>query len=63
MSPRETSPRRFADILRPQRNAEVMFAEVEGIDLQARRLTVNTVGLHSEIGYDSLILATGADQS
>ena len=51
------------DVLRRQRNATVMLGEVEGIDLQARRLTVNTVGLHSEIGYDSLILATGADQS
>jgi len=51
------------DILRRQRNATVMFGEVEGINVQARRLTVNTVGLRSEIGYDSLILATGADQS
>jgi NADH dehydrogenase len=50
-------------VLRRQRNTTVMFGEVEGIDLQARRLTVNTVGLRSEIGYDSVILATGADQS
>ena len=34
-----------------------------GIDLAARRLTVNTLGLRSEIPYDSLIIATGADQS
>lgn len=51
------------DILRRQRNTRVVFGEVEGIDLQARLLTVDTVGLRSEIGYDSLILATGADQS
>jgi NADH dehydrogenase len=51
------------DILRRRRNTKVMFGEVEGIDLQTRRLTVNTVGRRSEIGYDSLILATGADQS
>src|SRR5690348_16745654 len=44
-------------IMRRQRNAKVMFGEVEGIDLEARLLTVNTVGLRSEIGYDSLILA------
>ena len=49
--------------LRRQRNAKVVFGEVEGIDLAARRLQVSTLGLRSEIHYDSLILATGADQS
>src|SRR5215467_15265132 len=39
------------DVLRRQRNARVMFGEVEGIDPQARRLMVNTVGRRSEIGY------------
>jgi NADH dehydrogenase len=33
------------------------------IDLEARRLTIDTLGLRSEIPYDSLILATGGDQS
>jgi NADH:ubiquinone reductase (H+-translocating) len=51
------------DVLRRQRNATVLLGEVEDIDLAARCLTISTLGLRSEIGYDSLILATGADQS
>ena len=51
------------DILRRQRNASVMLGEVEEIDLDARRITVNTVGQHSEVPYDSVILAAGAQQS
>ena len=51
------------DILRRQRNASVMLGEVEAIDLDARRLTVNTLGQHSEVPYDSVILAAGAQQS
>ncbi len=51
------------DILRHQRNATVLLGEVQGIDLQRRRLTVDTLGQHSEVPYDSLILATGATQS
>ena len=50
-------------VLRHQRNATVLLGEVEDIDLEARRLAVTTLGLRSEIPYDSLILATGADQS
>jgi NADH:ubiquinone reductase (H+-translocating) len=46
-----------------QRNASVLLGEVEDIDLEARRVSVSTLGLRSEIPYDSLILATGADQS
>jgi len=48
------------DVLRRQRNTSVTLGEVEGIDLDGRRLTVNTLGLRSEIPYDSLIIATGA---
>ena len=48
------------DILRRQRNASVLLGEVQAIDLDARRLTVDTLGLRSEVAYDSLILATGA---
>src|SRR5690242_5862101 len=33
------------DILRRQRNATVLYGAVEGIDVQARLLTVNTAGL------------------
>ena len=51
------------DVLRRQRNTSVMLGEVQAIDLDTRRLTVNTLGLRSAVGYDSLILATGADQS
>jgi NADH dehydrogenase len=51
------------DILRHQRNATVLLGELQGIDLQRRRLTVDTLGQHSEVPYDSLILATGASQS
>jgi len=51
------------DVLRRQRNTSVTIGEVEGIDLDGRRLTVNVLGLRSEIRYDSLIIATGADQS
>ena len=51
------------DILRRQRNASVMLGEVEAIDLDARRLTVNTLGLGSDVRYDSLIIATGTEQS
>jgi NADH dehydrogenase len=51
------------DILRRQSNANVVFGDVEGIDLEQRLLTVNTVGEHTQVPYDSLILATGADQS
>ncbi|HUO70989.1 MAG TPA: NAD(P)/FAD-dependent oxidoreductase [Solirubrobacteraceae bacterium] len=51
------------DVLRRQRNTSVMLGDVEAIDLDARRLTVDTVGLRSTLAYDTLILATGADQS
>jgi NADH dehydrogenase len=51
------------DILRRQRNARVMLGEVETIDLDARRLTVNTLGQSSEVPYDSVILAAGTQQS
>ena len=51
------------DILRRQRNASVILGEVEAIDLDARRLTVNTLGQHSEVPYDSVILAAGTQQS
>jgi NADH dehydrogenase len=51
------------DVLRDQRNASVTLGDVEAIDLHARRLTLNTLGLRSELVYDSLILATGSEQS
>jgi NADH:ubiquinone reductase (H+-translocating) len=51
------------EILRRQRNASVMLGEVQKIDLDTRTLTVDTLGLTSEVAYDSLIVATGARQS
>jgi len=51
------------DILRHQRNTTVLLGEVQSIDVQRRRLTVDTLGQCSEVPYDSLILATGASQS
>ncbi|MBV8221124.1 MAG: NAD(P)/FAD-dependent oxidoreductase [Solirubrobacterales bacterium] len=51
------------EILRRQRNTSVMLGEVQEIDLGARTLTVETIGLKSEVPYDSLIVATGANQS
>ena len=51
------------DILRHQRNTTVLLGEVQSIDVQPRRLTVDTLGQCSEVPYDSLILATGASQS
>jgi NADH dehydrogenase len=41
----------------------VLFGEVKAVDLAARRLTVDTLGLPSEVPYDSLILAAGTEQS
>jgi thioredoxin reductase len=41
----------------------LVLGEVQAIDLDARRLTVDTVGVRSEVAYDSLILAAGAQQS
>src|SRR5207253_3572817 len=46
-----------------QRNTTVVLGDVQGIDLDARRLTLETLGQRSEVFYDSLILATGSSQS
>ena len=51
------------EVLRDQRNAQVVFGEVVEIDLGARRIVVETLDQRSEITYDSLIVATGASQS
>src|SRR4026209_1914688 len=51
------------DVLRHQRNATVVLGEVVGVDLDARRLVVESVPRRSEIAYDTLILASGATQS
>ena len=51
------------DVLRHQQNTTVVLGEVIEVDLNARSLTVETVGRHSRIPYDSLIVATGVSQS
>ena len=51
------------DVLRDQRNASVLFGEVFAIDPYARRVSVRTLDQHTEVRYDSLIVATGASQS
>jgi NADH:quinone reductase (non-electrogenic) len=51
------------DILRHQRNTRVILGEVVGIDLDDRRVTVETTGHRNQISYDSLIVAAGASQS
>ncbi len=43
-------------ILRKQRNAEVVLAEVTGVDLQRRRVVMG----HRSLPYDYLVIATGA---
>jgi len=47
-------------MLRKQRNATVLMAEVVGIDKDARRVTL---GDGQQIAYDSLIVASGATHS
>lgn len=51
------------DVLRKQRNTRVLLGDVVGVDADRRSLAVHTFGAQSEIGYDSLIVATGAAQS
>ena len=51
------------DVLRHQRNARVVLGEVIDVELDARRVIVDTAGERSHITYDSLIVATGARQS
>lgn len=48
-------------ILRGQRNASVMLGEVQGIDLEARQVTVQ--GGPAPVSYDYLILSPGAVDS
>ena len=53
------------EILRRQRNARVLLGNAVGIDTAARRVTARAPGRTApySIGYDSLIVATGASQS
>jgi NADH dehydrogenase len=51
------------DILRHQRNARVVLGEVADVDVEGRKLTIDTLGHEGPLSYDSLIIATGAAQS
>lgn len=51
------------DVLRRHRNTAVRRGQVTGVDLDARTVTVDQLGVPSVIPYDSLILATGASTS
>jgi NADH dehydrogenase len=51
------------DVLRHQRNTNVVLGDVVEIDLDERRLGVDTLERLTELPYDSLIVAAGAGQS
>jgi len=53
------------EVLRHQRNARVLLGTAVAIDTSARRVTARAPGRTAaySIGYDSLIVATGASQS
>ena len=51
------------DVLRHQRNAQVVLAEVAGVDLERRTVTGRLLDRTWELAYDSLIVAAGSAQS
>ena len=52
------------ELLRNQRNVTVAMAEVTGVDAASRRVLVDHLGQpNTPLGYDYLILATGASHS
>ncbi|MBV9416202.1 MAG: NAD(P)/FAD-dependent oxidoreductase [Solirubrobacterales bacterium] len=51
------------EILRRQSNAQVLLGDVIDIDLRRRFALVESMGVTSMVGYDSLIVAAGASQS
>jgi NADH:ubiquinone reductase (H+-translocating) len=51
------------DVLRHQRNAEVVLAAVEGVDLERRVVECRLLDRAWELPYDTLIVAAGAAQS
>ena len=51
------------DVLRHQSNAEVVLAEVGGLDLERRLVEVSLLDRTWELPYDSLIVAAGSAQS
>ena len=51
------------DILRRHANTSVLLGEVVDVDLEAREVTLETIGRSARVAYDSLIVAAGARQS
>ena len=51
------------DVLRHQRNANVVLAEVDGFDLERGAVHCSLLDRTWDIGYDSLIVAAGSAQS
>ena len=51
------------DVLRHQRNAEVVLAEVDGVNLDRRTVGCSLLDRTWEIEYDTLIVAAGSGQS
>ena len=51
------------DILRRHTNTSVLLGEVVDVDLEAREVTLETIGRSARVAYDSLIVAAGARQS
>src|SRR4051794_29615783 len=47
------------DVLRHHGNARVVLGEVVDVDVEQRRLTVDTLERETDLSYDSLIVATG----
>jgi NADH:ubiquinone reductase (H+-translocating) len=51
------------DVLRRQVNTRVVLGDVLDVDVDKRRLTIDTLGDAMNLSYDSLIVATGASSS
>ena len=51
------------DVLRHQRNAHVVLAEMRGVDLERKTITCSLLDRTWELDYDSLIVAAGSAQS
>lgn len=62
LSPGEVAPA-TREILSKQDNAEVVLGDVTDIDIEAKRVTANTLGVELEYDYDYLLMAAGAQQS
>jgi NADH dehydrogenase len=62
LSPGEVAPA-TREILRRQRNVEVLLGDVTDVDVVGRTVTAEAPGTTFTVGYDSLVVAAGATQS